>query len=46
MIMSSEEIVNEISNVASEINRFIIDNVSGAPNESISFIITLYSKWR
>ena len=33
MIMSSEEIVNEISNVASEINRFINENVSGKPDE-------------
>ncbi|HET6590389.1 MAG TPA: polyprenyl synthetase family protein [Candidatus Nitrosocosmicus sp.] len=31
--MSSEEIVNEISNVASEINRFINENVSGKPDE-------------
>jgi geranylgeranyl diphosphate synthase type I len=33
MIMSSEEIVNEISIVASEINRFINENVSGKPDE-------------
>lgn len=33
MIMSSEEIVNEISKLASEINRFINENVSGNPDE-------------